>query len=169
MKGLAIFILLAITNLVFARAFGSSETKCSHHSAFLTNQSADESMRLGMVPSNWTTLFQNQSKAATDENFQLGEEWHLSESEGTQAKIKSIDWLTTELSKPNLIPPSKIVREQPMEVRLQTRELLKQLKMMIATKEQRVMSLRSITSSLTTTSQLLKIYVWERFQPIGPS
>ena len=58
-----------------------------------------------MVPSNWTTLFQNQSKAATDENFQLGEEWHLSESEGTQAKIKSIDWLTTELSKPNLIPP----------------------------------------------------------------
>ena len=78
-----------------------------YHVVFDDDFSTVENLRLGTVPTNWTELNLTQTEAATDENFQLSNEWSSDISGNqTEPSQKTIDWLTEELSKPHLNSPS---------------------------------------------------------------
>jgi hypothetical protein len=70
-----------------------------YHIVFDDDFSTVENLRLGTVPTNWTELNLHQAEEATDENFQLSQEWSQENSSDNAQAANKIDWLTTELSK----------------------------------------------------------------------
>ena len=74
-----------------------------YHVVYDDDFSTAENLRLGTIPKNWVELNKQQSKPATDENYQLAKEWQQETNSSQQSTntVNWLTWLTEELNKPH--------------------------------------------------------------------